>query len=156
MTGGRKDQFAVSPVIATILMVAITVVLAAVLYVLVSGFLIVNKDPKIIGIACVLTPSDSARCEIVSPDTGVDFQSVTVQVTTSNGSIVLDWPSPVSFGLNATGSAQTPVSYGRVVDNGDGNFGIGDDIYIVPVSGMSLKGLTVKASGPGANGAFTI
>src|SRR5437763_12776620 len=33
----RKDEAAVSPVIATILMVAITVVLAAVLYVMVSG-----------------------------------------------------------------------------------------------------------------------
>ena len=35
----RKDEQAVSPVIATILMVAITVVLAAVLYVMVSGLL---------------------------------------------------------------------------------------------------------------------
>ena len=34
----RKDKSAVSPVIATILMVAITVVLAAVLYVMVMGF----------------------------------------------------------------------------------------------------------------------
>ena len=34
----RKDKRAVSPVIATILMVAITVVLAAVLYVMVMGF----------------------------------------------------------------------------------------------------------------------
>ncbi len=34
----RKDSSGVSPVIATILMVAITVVLAAVLYVMVSGF----------------------------------------------------------------------------------------------------------------------
>lgn len=33
----RRDTEAVSPVIATILMVAITVVLAAVLYVMVSG-----------------------------------------------------------------------------------------------------------------------
>src|SRR3989442_8699257 len=35
----REDESAVSPVIATILMVAITVVLAAVLYVMVSGLL---------------------------------------------------------------------------------------------------------------------
>src|SRR5947207_14561770 len=34
-----KDEAAVSPVIATILMVAITVVLAAVLYVMVSGLI---------------------------------------------------------------------------------------------------------------------
>src|SRR2546426_4953177 len=35
----QKDEAAVSPVIATILMVAITVVLAAVLYVMVSGLI---------------------------------------------------------------------------------------------------------------------
>src|SRR2546428_11549084 len=35
----HKDEQAVSPVIATILMVAITVVLAAVLYVMVSGLI---------------------------------------------------------------------------------------------------------------------
>ncbi|TLZ43274.1 MAG: type IV pilin, partial [Methanobacteriota archaeon] len=35
----REDDDAVSPVIATILMVAITVVLAAVLYVMVSGLI---------------------------------------------------------------------------------------------------------------------
>src|SRR3989442_81026 len=35
----REDESAVSPVIATILMVAITVVLAAVLYVMVTGLL---------------------------------------------------------------------------------------------------------------------
>ena len=155
MTGGRKDE-AVSPVIATILMVAITVVLAAVLYVLVSGFLIVNKDPKIIGIACVLTPSDNVRCEILSPDTGVDFQLVAIQVVSGNGTLVLDWPAPVTFGVNATGSAQPPVQYGRVVDNADGKFGINDDIYLIPVAGLSLSGLTVKVSGPGANGAYTI
>ena len=40
----RKDEQAVSPVIATILMVAITVVLAAVLYVMVSG-LIGGQNP---------------------------------------------------------------------------------------------------------------
>ncbi len=36
----RKDEHAVSPVIATILMVAITVVLAAVLYVMAAAFII--------------------------------------------------------------------------------------------------------------------
>src|SRR5438445_3608655 len=40
----RKDEAAVSPVIATILMVAITVVLAAVLYVMVSGLLTPTGD----------------------------------------------------------------------------------------------------------------
>ncbi len=48
----RKDRKAVSPVIATILMVAITVVLAAVLYVMVSGLVQGPGDiPQPIGIS---------------------------------------------------------------------------------------------------------
>src|SRR6267143_3730409 len=48
----RKDEGAVSPVIATILMVAITVVLAAVLYVMVSGLLSpTGSGPRAIGVA---------------------------------------------------------------------------------------------------------
>src|SRR2546425_10031760 len=47
----RKDEEAVSPVIATILMVAITVVLAAVLYVMVSGLLVgPGGGPQTIGV----------------------------------------------------------------------------------------------------------
>jgi len=48
----RKDENAVSPVIATILMVAITVVLAAVLYVMVSGLLTgPGNAPQLIGVS---------------------------------------------------------------------------------------------------------
>src|SRR2546422_2021714 len=47
----RKDEAAVSPVIATILMVAITVVLAAVLYVMVSGLLTpTGQGPRVMGV----------------------------------------------------------------------------------------------------------
>lgn len=50
----RKNEEAVSPVIATILMVAITVVLAAVLYVLVMALIIIPPGGGVIG-----TVSDS-------------------------------------------------------------------------------------------------
>jgi len=47
----RKDEAAVSPVIATILMVAITVVLAAVRYVMVSGLLTpTGGGPRALGV----------------------------------------------------------------------------------------------------------
>jgi len=47
----RKDETAVSPVIATILMVAITVVLAAVLYVMVSGLITgPGSTPRAMGV----------------------------------------------------------------------------------------------------------
>jgi flagellin-like protein len=45
----RKNEEAVSPVIATILMVAITVVLAAVLYVMVLAFIITPPGGGVIG-----------------------------------------------------------------------------------------------------------
>ena len=48
----REDESAVSPVIATILMVAITVVLAAVLYVMVSGLITgPGGAPQAIGVS---------------------------------------------------------------------------------------------------------
>src|SRR5207237_7974867 len=50
----RKDEAAVSPVIATILMVAITVVLAAVLYVMVSGLITpVGGNKPLVTFSCV-------------------------------------------------------------------------------------------------------
>ncbi len=52
----RKDENAVSPVIATILMVAITVVLAAVLYVMVSGLLTgPGTGPRAMGVNIATT-----------------------------------------------------------------------------------------------------
>ena len=61
----REDENAVSPVIATILMVAITVVLAAVLYVMVSGLLGNPGDrPEVIGV----TRPDTAANYVLSID----------------------------------------------------------------------------------------
>src|SRR5437879_11677210 len=57
----RKDEAAVSPVIATILMVAITVVLAAVLYVMVSGLISgPGGTPQALGMS-VTKPTDEAN-----------------------------------------------------------------------------------------------
>ena len=58
----KNDEAAVSPVIATILMVAITVVLAAVLYVMVSGLITLNDKIAPIG----------RRCSPVKHGRGVD------------------------------------------------------------------------------------
>src|SRR2546429_4304011 len=56
----RKDEAAVSPVIATILMVAITVVLAAVLYVMVSGLITgPGGTPQAMGVS--VQPSSDDR-----------------------------------------------------------------------------------------------
>jgi len=69
----RKDSEAVSPVIATILMVAITVVLAAVLYVMVLGF----------GGTSTQAPTTSLAKKVPGPSYGVKYEFVAISKTTS-------------------------------------------------------------------------
>ena len=69
----RKDAEAVSPVIATILMVAITVVLAAVLYVMVLGF----------GGTSTQAPTTSLAKKVPGPSYGVRYEFVAISKTTS-------------------------------------------------------------------------
>jgi flagellin-like protein len=156
-----KKEEGVSPVIATILMVAITVVLAAVLYVIVSGMMTNQSVGKNIALACTqIGSTTSYKCTFAKADTGVDFTKIVVQVQKSDGTIVSSWTAPVGITpavkTISNTSALTPVFSGKVVDNGDGAFGVGDDIYLTPITGQSLVGLTVKASGGDANGAATI
>jgi len=99
----RKDAEAVSPVIATILMVAITVVLAAVLYVMVLGF----------GGTSTTTPtatyqkatiSNGEKITIVSiTKTDVPWDDVTIQL--SDGTTIAQWtPTKTSQSSTATHS----------------------------------------------------
>jgi flagellin-like protein len=69
----RKDSEAVSPVIATILMVAITVVLAAVLYVMVLGF----------GGTSTQAPTTSLAKKVPGPSYGVKYEFVAISKDTS-------------------------------------------------------------------------
>src|SRR2546427_6317391 len=75
----RYDRQAVSPVIATILLVAITVVLAAVLYVMVSGLLTpAGNGPQIMGV--VLSKTGDGKnwsLEIASTPLGLSRQPCT-------------------------------------------------------------------------------
>ena len=72
----RKDKSAVSPVIATILMVAITVVLAAVLYVMVMGFggSTNNTPTGAITSASVTGTNVKVNFGVISPTTTMPMQ----------------------------------------------------------------------------------
>src|SRR5207247_8951482 len=80
----RKDEAAVSPVIATILMVAITVVLAAVLYVMVSGLLTpTGQGPRVMGVN--ISPSGDGTnwtLLITTTPTGLTTSAVKLTITT--------------------------------------------------------------------------
>jgi len=157
-----KDE-GVSPVIATILMVAITVVLAAVLYVIVSGMMGNQQTQKIIGLTCSkIAGTSNYKCAMVNADPAVDFPNVGLQVLKSDGTIVGSLAK--GFTLSAGGSASliglaaplnTTAGSSKVVDNGDAKLGIGDDIYLIAAANQSLVGLSVKLSG-GGEGATTI
>src|SRR6266702_7408253 len=78
----RKDEAAVSPVIATILMVAITVVLAAVLYVMVSGLITgPGGTPQAMGVG-VQPSSDGSNwiVTVLSTPTGKLYSSTTLAI----------------------------------------------------------------------------
>lgn len=81
----RRDSEAVSPVIATILMVAITVVLAAVLYVMVMGF----------GGPTTQTPTGSftSATKINANQTKVTFGVITPETTPANIKIIIEDPT---------------------------------------------------------------
>src|SRR2546428_2614898 len=83
----RKDEAAVSPVIATILMVAITVVLAAVLYVMVSGLLTpTGQGPRVMGVN-IGTSGDGTNWTllITTTPTGLTTSAVKLTITTTGG-----------------------------------------------------------------------
>ena len=71
-----KDEQAVSPVIAVILMVAITVVLAAVLYVWASSFLAGTNKQAPIGAMAPSAAGDDWRVEIIKMTPSVSVNSV--------------------------------------------------------------------------------
>src|SRR5437899_11731715 len=83
----RYDRQGVSPVIATILLVAITVVLAAVLYVMVSGLLTpVGNGPQIMGV--VLSKTGDGKnwsLEIASRPLGLSPATVHPQLIAPGG-----------------------------------------------------------------------
>ena len=112
----RKDKSAVSPVIATILMVAITVVLAAVLYVMVMGFggstssnapaATLQKSGNVITIS--LNPQTNVAnigVQVIAPLAGV--ATTKVYAITSTGSVAGD------FTLTYTWT-YTPTNAGKV------------------------------------------
>ncbi len=80
-----KDRKGVSPVIATILMVAITVVLAAVLYVMVMGFGNDPADTPKVALNKVDNGNGNYTVSVLSVSSGsIDFNNVNVVASPAN------------------------------------------------------------------------
>jgi len=93
----RKDTEAVSPVIATILMVAITVVLAAVLYVMVLGF----------GTDTSSTPSTTLSQSQITNGIKLTFGAVNADISWGDLSFLLDDGTNVDGATNLTAAVLT-------------------------------------------------
>ncbi len=121
----RKDEGAVSPVIATILMVAITVVLAAVLYVMVSGLLTpTGTGPKAIGVL----PSKSSdgtnwTLTFTSVPSGLTTSGTRLAISTPGGSTAL-----ASTAFSSVSYATNKVAYIQQVSGSA--VGVGDKLLI--------------------------
>jgi len=109
----KKTKRGVSPIIATTLLVAITVVLAAVLYILISGL---TKGPgnTPLGTSLALgSPGEAAKgtnnwynFSVQSAGGGLIFNNLNFQVQTASGGIV---PAGGSWTMNVLGLTATVV-----------------------------------------------
>jgi len=125
----RKDASAVSPVIATILMVAITVVLAAVLYVMVLGFGGTSNTPSV-GILTKTSITQGYQVALTASTSTAKWIDVQVQLTTTAGTSAwnlktITWAGTAPATGNMT--AASASIWLKVTDlGGDGQIGSGD------------------------------
>jgi flagellin-like protein len=142
----RKDDRAVSPVIATILMVAITVVLAAVLYVMVSGLITGPGAQKPLvtfsGVTKVNAVTWTFTVASAQPAVAVSNYKLNFGIGTNTGTAVNMGTNNVNTTVTVTGA--TPASVGlKWTDLGNTGQVKGGDIITVafpsaPGSGTSL------------------
>ncbi len=111
----KKGRRGVSPIIATILLVAITVVLAAVLYILISGL---TKGPgntpigSAFAIGTVAEATAGANyyynATVQSASSGMTWSNMIFQVQSSGGSVITTGPTTVTV-TNTAGSCNVAV-----------------------------------------------
>jgi flagellin-like protein len=145
----RKNSEAVSPVIATILMVAITVVLAAVLYVMVMGFTPgggTTPQGSFVGTATNQTQGYRLQLGVVTPTAtwnSCKFSLVGTAATSSSPAII----------TMASGTATVTVAMGT----------IGAKTYTIVITDLAADGaisqgdyVIVTSSGGFAAGSYTL
>lgn len=160
----RKDAEAVSPVIATILMVAITVVLAAVLYVMVLGFGGTSgSTPKLsISARTPTSAGDGYKFTLTKPTADTSWTDVTIILQGDNGDAAT-WSGILKASLtgtppmtqNVTGDLDfwlvvTDMTGDGFISDGDyftivGGFDSGTE-YTLTMNHETIKGVMVSSS----------
>lgn len=150
-----KKEEGVSPVIATILMVAITVVLAATVWLLVSGYMGGSTQPN-------LTASLTYDVQTSNPTAG--YVNISVAMSSPSSAdftkviIGINGTYPTGKYLSADGTGTitiNSVTYNvKVIDyDGNGKLSTGDVIYIY---GHNLNGATISLAISGYSGSQQI
>jgi len=130
----KKNNKAVSPVIATILMVAITVVLAAVLYVMVMGFGDSgNPDAPTVSLTKTTTTTGYSVVITISPATNDTKMAIALNgaVATSGFTLVQADPNTISTGdriVFTSAQATAAGSVQMVYTGGESNQFVGNII----------------------------
>ncbi len=113
---GRRSKRAVSPIIATILLVAITVVLAAVLYVLVSGLTKTSTStPYELGMSETGSTGSGTNYQIIlalSPTTGLTTSIFGLKITGPSGTVLTTVTVPAACKSGVAPSTCTTVAGG--------------------------------------------
>ncbi len=110
----RDDRRGVSPVVAVILLVAITVILAAVLYAMASGLFSPNvTQAEYLGVSPSLSPDGKSWIvTVVSVPPGLSQNQTTVLLRASNGSTVFPAISLSQLEKTTLGVEYVPSAYG--------------------------------------------
>jgi archaeal type IV pilus assembly protein PilA len=155
---GQKAQRGVSPIIATILLVAITVVLAAVLYILISGL---TKGPgnTPIGTQLAVSPAKESTAgttnwynfTVQSAGGGLQLSNLVFQVRTTNGAFVsLPGASTMTvIGLTGATVGTYTISSGTWASGGSTSVSNQQQIILTTPSTTSLSGDVLVILGSG-------
>ncbi|MDA8055097.1 MAG: type IV pilin N-terminal domain-containing protein [Thermoplasmatales archaeon] len=150
-----EKEDAVSPVIATILMVAITVVLAATVYILVSHYTTGASTPLAATITEQSETSTSAILSLSYTTPASMSNPAGVTITISGGAV----GSAVSFtGFKAGTFSVTSGVYTATIANPDGTTSViesGATITITDSSAITWSGVTVTLTYTGYTGSAT-
>ncbi len=143
----RRDRKAVSPVIATILMVAITVVLAAVLYVMVSGLVQGPGDiPQPIGVSVSGTLAGGTQWKLAiasspSAPLAADVMLVLIDATTGlPQSATLDDLTSITNATWNDVDASGTVSAGDYISLVKATFPAGTEYQLVVGESLAASG----------------
>ena len=132
-----KDRKGVSPVIATILMVAITVVLAAVLYVMVMGFGGESGSVPTGEFKAAEKVGADYRVQVLSISEAKDVADMKFSISTSAGTDVFGFAVAQDGKISTTGDATLGASVTFVDLNGDKKVSSGDYFTVtIPTPGI--------------------